>query len=44
MGEIIFSILIGGILALSGVAMNAVLKREEKKVLSGREKTPPKAR
>lgn len=31
MGEIIYSILIGGFLALSGVFMNICLKREEKK-------------
>ena len=31
MGEIIYSILIGGFLVLSGVCMNVYLKREEKK-------------
>ena len=31
MGEIIYSILIGGFLVLSGVFMNVYLKREEKK-------------
>jgi hypothetical protein len=31
MGEIIYSILIGGFLVLSGVFMNIYLKREEKK-------------
>lgn len=30
-GEIIYSILIGGFLVLSGVFMNVYLKREEKK-------------
>lgn len=30
MGEIIFSICIGGFLALSGLLMNLVLSREEK--------------
>lgn len=30
MGEIIFSICIGGFLAVSGIAMNAYLKREER--------------
>ena len=44
MGEIIFSILIGGILALSGIAMNAILKKEEKKIVSDREKKPPTIR
>lgn len=33
MGEIIFSICVGGFLVLSGIAMNIVLKREEKKNL-----------
>lgn len=31
MGEIIYSILIGGFLILSGIFMNVYLKREEKK-------------
>lgn len=31
MGEIVYSILIGGFLALSGVLMNVYLKREETK-------------
>ncbi len=35
MGEIVYSILIGGFLALSGVFMNVYLKREEKKWASG---------
>lgn len=33
MGEIIFSICVGGFLVLSGITMNIVLKREEKKNL-----------
>lgn len=31
MGEIIFSVCIGGVLVVSGIAMNLILKREEKK-------------
>lgn len=31
MGEIIFSICIGGFLVVSGIAMNLILKAEEKK-------------
>jgi len=31
MGEIIYSVLIGGFLVLSGIFMNVYLKREEKK-------------
>lgn len=31
MGEIIFSICIGGFLVISGIAMNLILKYEEKK-------------
>lgn len=31
MGEIIFSICIGGFLVVSGIAMNLILKHEEKK-------------
>jgi len=31
MGEIVYSILIGGFLVLSGVFMNVYLKREEEK-------------
>ncbi len=32
MGEIIVSLCIGGFLVLSGIAMNVILKREEKKL------------
>lgn len=32
MGEIIFSICVGGFLAISGIAMNVILGREEKKL------------
>lgn len=35
MGEIVYSILIGGFLVLSGIFMNIYLKREEKKWASG---------
>lgn len=35
MGEIIYSILIGGFLVLSGIFMNVYLKCEEKKWASG---------
>ncbi len=38
MGEIIFSLCIGGFLAVSGIAMNLILRREERKVLKEREK------
>lgn len=38
MGEIIFSLCVGGFLAVSGIAMNLILRREEKKVLKEREK------
>lgn len=31
MGEIIFSMCIGGFLAISGIALNLILKKEEKK-------------
>ncbi len=31
MGEIIFSMCIGGFLAISGIALNLILKNEEKK-------------
>jgi hypothetical protein len=31
MGEIIFSVCIGGFLVISGIAMNLILKNEEKK-------------
>lgn len=32
MGEIIFSICVGGFLVLTGIAMNVTLSREEKKM------------
>lgn len=32
MGEIIFSICVGGFLVLSGIAMNVILHREEKQI------------
>ncbi len=32
MGEIIFSICVGGFLVISGIAMNVILSREEKKL------------
>ncbi len=39
MGEIIFSICIGGFLALTGILMNFILLREEKQLkLDGEEK------
>lgn len=44
MGEIIFSIFIGGILAASGIAMNLILKKEEKKILSDKDKDTPKSK
>lgn len=30
MGEIVFSICVGGFLVISGIAMNCILKNEEK--------------
>ena len=32
MGEVIYSICIGGFLVIAGIAMNVVLRREEKKL------------
>lgn len=32
MGEIIFSICVGGFLAISGIAMNVILRREQKQM------------
>ncbi len=32
MGEIIFSVCVGGFLVISGIAMNVILGREEKKL------------
>lgn len=32
MGEIIFSICVGGFLVISGIAMNVILSREEKRL------------
>ena len=32
MGEIIYSLAIGALLVVTGIAMNAVLRREEKRV------------
>ena len=32
MGEIIFSICVGGFLVITGIAMNVILRREEKKL------------
>lgn len=42
MGEIIFSIFIGGLLVVSGILMNRILDKEEKKVLSEERKKLPK--
>jgi len=33
MGEVVFSIFIGGILVVSGIFMNLILKKEEKQIL-----------
>lgn len=44
MGEIVFSIFIGGVLVVSGIFMNFILKKEEKKVLPEEKKKPPKGR
>lgn len=41
MGEIIFSIFIGGILAVSGILMNLILKKEEKKFSQNGRKNLP---
>lgn len=41
MGEIIFSICVGGFLALSGLIMIIVLRREEKKLDQEERGTPP---
>lgn len=38
MGEIIFSICVGGFLVCSGIAMNLILLREEKAIRKEREK------
>ena len=39
MGEIIFSICAGGFLVLSGIAMNFILRREEKKLMRQQSET-----
>lgn len=36
MGEIIFSVCVGGFLALSGIVMNIILCREEKQFKSNK--------
>ncbi len=43
MGEVVFSIFIGGILAVSGIFMNLILKKEERQILSEQKKSRPKA-
>ena len=44
MGEIIFSIFVGGILAVSGILMNLILKREEKKIMTEQKEKLPNDR
>ena len=40
MGEIIVSLLIGGFLVVSGIAMNVILGKEEKRWKADRKETP----